>query len=97
MSDLTIVCTSCKRAHPEHDFITRSGKKSPSCLSCRIAYVKRLELESGERRCMTCHVEKPLADFNRKNGGQPHSNCFPCRKAWVELKDKELAEAVMAQ
>lgn len=77
----TIACAHCGK--PVY--------RPPSALSktlcsyaCRSAVImlKRRNPEDGTVKCAKCKEWKPVAQFVKSTGGQPHSYCKPCSSVW---------------
>lgn len=61
MSPMSVLktCKRCQASKPTDDFVTNSGKQSPSCYDCRLAWARSKAAE--ERRAAEAQARKDYA------------------------------------
>lgn len=57
----------------------------------------RLELVAGHRRCVKCHIAKPLNQFHKQARGKLHPRCKVCRNEGFIAQRAAMAAANPAQ
>lgn len=82
-------CRTCGGEAARESFITSTGKRSGSCLACRVNYVKLKEMEKGIKKCYNCHTYKSLEEYKNNYNGNEYISCHNCRVLWYNANKKK--------